>query len=100
MTYVVEEVQGLKIDSITTNYVSPQALGKTIKVTASATGAKDLQYRFWVHDILGNWTLIQDFSSKNYVNWKAKKTGNYAIWVDVKDSNNNYEGDFISYKIK
>lgn len=100
MTYVVEEVQGLKIDSITTNYVSPQALGKTIKVTASATGAKDLQYRFWVHDILGNWTLIQDFSSKNYVNWKAEKTGNYAIWVDVKDSNNNYEGDFISYKIK
>lgn len=100
MTYVVEESQRLKINSITTNYASPQVAGKTIKVTANASGAQNLQYRFWAYDRFGNWTVIQDFSSKNYVNWKAASQGNYIIWVDVKDSNDNCESSFISYVIK
>ncbi|MBU5488563.1 PKD domain-containing protein [Clostridium sp. MSJ-8] len=100
VNYVVEESQELKINSIKTNYASPQAAGKTIKITANASGAKNLQYRFWAYDRFGNWTVIQDFSSKNYVNWKAASEGNYIIWVDVKDSNDNCESSFISYVIK
>lgn len=56
-------------------------------ITAKATGVNGVLYRFHVKDAsTGRWTTIQDYSSKNSVDWMPEKTGNYSYAVHVKDA--------------
>ena len=41
---------------------SPQLVGTTITLTASAMGCPSPQYRWWVRDLAGNWAIQQDYN--------------------------------------
>lgn len=100
MNYVInKQVEGLTINSIKTSLVSPQKAGQAIKLTTDATSEGSMQYRYWVYDSNGEWTLLRNYSSNKSLIWTPNKAGDYIIFVDVKDSNGNIEGDFITYKI-
>ena len=67
---------------------------------AQAAGEGELQYKFLVKDASGNWFVIQDYSSSNIAVWKASKTGNKTLYVDVKDSNGKVTRASMSYTVK
>ena len=98
--YVVKEAAGLNITSVTTSKTSPQSVGKAIKVTANAEASSTVSYKFWIHDMDGDWTVIKNYSTKNSVIWTPDKAGNYVIWVDAKDESGNRSFKFITYTVK
>ncbi|WP_055666514.1 cohesin domain-containing protein [Desnuesiella massiliensis] len=73
-----------KLNSISTNLLSPRTLGDNITITANASGT-NLLYRFWIHDG-SSWKVIKDYSSSNTVTWTPSRLGTHRIWVDVKSS--------------
>ena len=100
MSYTVKEVEKPKVVSFVADKKSPQASGTQLLLMAQATGEGELQYKFLVKDASGNWFVIQDYSSSNIAIWKAGKTGNKTLYVDVKDSNGKVTRKSISYTIK
>lgn len=61
---------------------------KEVEIQAETSGTtKGLQYKFvWQKDDWKEWGVIQEFSEKNTAVWKTpNKSGNYKIYVDVKD---------------
>ena len=88
------------VTSFTADKKSPQASGTQLLLMAQAAGEGELQYKFLVKDASGNWFVIQDYSSSNIAIWKAGKTGNKTLYVDVKDSNGKVTRKSISYTIK
>lgn len=55
-------------------------------IKANATATNDVLYKFYVKDLSTNkWTIIQDYSKKNTVNWKPQKVGKYWYGVHIKD---------------
>ena len=99
MSYTVKAAAP-KVTSFTADKKSPQVSGTQVKLTAKATGTGTLQYKFLIKDASGNWFVIQDYSSSNIAIWKAGKTGNKTLYVDVKDSNGKVTRKSISYTIK
>lgn len=90
-------VSDLKADK-----VSPQPTGQTIKFTAKGSGSSDLLYRFWVLESTG-WRIVQDYSSSNTYNWVPNNTGDYKIWVDVKNTSSIWDHDAykeIAYSVE
>ena len=88
------------ISSFKADKKSPQAIGTKVTLTAKATGEGELQYKFLVKDATGNWFVIQDYSSSNIAVWKASKTGNKMLYVDVKDSNGQVTRKSMNYIVK
>lgn len=100
MNYVVNKpVEALSINSIKASVVSPQKVGTTIKLTTDAVSTGTMKYKYWVCDPEGDWTLLRGYGAKSSVDWTPRKAGTYVIFVDVKDSNGNVKGDFITYKV-
>jgi hypothetical protein len=62
--------------------------------TALATGgtAGPLQYKFWVYDGT-SWTMVQNYSTSNVLNWTPSSPGQYAIqvWVRSAGASSEYE---------
>lgn len=55
-------------------------------IVAEATSTNDVLYKFFVQDkSTGGWTVLQDYSEKNTVEWTPKKHGQYRYAVRVKD---------------
>ena len=101
MNYIVKEkILAPEISSFIADKASPQVSGTTVKLSVKAKGTGTLQYKFLVKDATGNWFVIQDYSSSNIAVWKASKTGNKTLYVDVKDSNGKVTRKSISYTIK
>lgn len=73
-----------KLNSISTNLLSPRTTGDNITITANASGT-NLLYRFWIHDG-SSWKVIKDYSSSNTATWTPSRLGTHKIWVDVKSS--------------
>jgi N-acetylmuramoyl-L-alanine amidase len=94
--FSISEAQ-LVFNSITTNKLSPQDLGSTIRITANTTGGTNVTYRFSVSDGI-TWTTVRDFSSSNFYDWKPDKPGNYRIAVNARDSQS-YFTQTINYTI-
>ena len=88
---------------ITANKSSPQLLGNDISLTANVKGPKEgLKYKFvWQMENWekGNWGIIRDFQSENAATWKPTKPGNYTIYSDIKDNNNESVTENTSFKI-
>jgi hypothetical protein len=72
---------------ISTDHTSPQPHGTTIVVTGSATCAGTPEYRFWVRDATGHWSIAQDYSSSNTFSWNTTglPAGTYGLEVDVRN---------------
>ncbi|MDU4888886.1 MAG: hypothetical protein E6344_07240, partial [Clostridium sp.] len=61
----------LGIEAINTDKPSPQLPGTNIRIQPTATGSGSLTYKFWVlKEGTGKWDVVQDFSSKDYFDWK------------------------------
>lgn len=91
IVYTVNNVTaGISVDK-----AAPQPANTNIKVTADADGINNPLFKFWIYDGF-NWKVVQDYSTIRELNWVPDRSGNYRIWVDVKDSLSTKERD--SYK--
>lgn len=97
--YVIEPQTDIPATTIKANVASPQDVGTTVKFTTEVESSKTLSYKYWVYDDEGNWTAISDYSESNSVDWTPNKVGNYIIWVDVKDDEDNVESYQINYVV-
>ncbi|CDM67953.1 Hypothetical protein CM240_0788 [Clostridium bornimense] len=83
---------------ITTDKASPQVSGTSIKITAKADNAKE--YRFSIYESNSGWSTLREYGTSNTVTWTPKSSGNYKIWVDVKDSKGNVIYGKMNYVVK
>ena len=72
---------------LTTDKTSPQVHGTTVVLTGSATCSGAPEYRFWVRDLTGRWTIVKDYSSANTFSWNTTSLGpgTYGLEVDVRN---------------
>ena len=72
---------------LSTDKASPQVHGTTILLTGSATCAGTAEYRFWVRDTSGRWTIVQDYSPSTTFSWNTTglAPGTYGLEVDVRN---------------
>jgi hypothetical protein len=84
MTYSLVACTGAQL---TTDLQSPQQAGATVKLTASATCLGKPQYRFWVRDTTGKWSIVEDYGTSNTFSWNTTNLppGTYGLEVDVRD---------------
>ncbi|NLK95561.1 MAG: hypothetical protein GX275_10300, partial [Clostridiales bacterium] len=84
--YVVKSTQAsLNMTSYSLDKQSPQNVGTSLKLSATATGQGTLQYRFVAYS--GTYSeVIKDFSTSSSVTWTPKKAGTYNIYFVAKDS--------------
>ena len=75
----------MKITSFTTNVASPQEVGKSITLSASATGNGKVRYHFYVY-LDGNVVAQSTLSTTKTYLWKPTKAGRYIIKVVATDS--------------
>jgi len=100
-TIIAATVTEVKDATLVTDLASPQNSGKTIRLTASASGGTQRQYQFWVNNGSG-WALTQAYSTSNIFDWTPEQAGSYQICVWVKDALSTKEYDtytIISYEI-
>ena len=98
-SYVVKATEPITITSLTSSVASPQNAGKSITFTTKATGQTTLQYQYWICNVDGSWTKLKSYSTTATATWKPTVSGDYIIWVDVKDTKGNVKSKYVTYKI-
>jgi Y_Y_Y domain len=83
-TFTFKIVNAPVMQSLSTSSASPQLLGKTVQIKASAIGGTEKLYKFWVYDG-STWLVLKDYSEVASFDWKPASKGNYKISVHVKD---------------
>jgi hypothetical protein len=77
-------------------------VNSAVAFTAAASGenAQGLEYSFWRFEARG-WTLIQDYSAENTLDWSPAYPGVYGIVVRVRHSQSgSYEDQkYFSYRV-
>ena len=60
----------------------------SINIKANVRGStSNLRYKFvWMKDHWKQWGVVQEFSRANFAIWKPSQSGDYTIYVDVRDS--------------
>ena len=99
LNYVIEKAEAIKISSFKANLASPQSVGQSIVLTASAKGNTTLMYQFWQLDPNGNMKALNSYSNKSSITWKPTIKGQYILWVDVKDTKGNISSKILGYTI-
>ena len=99
LNYVIEKAEAIKINSFKANLASPQSVGQSIVLTASAKGNTTLMYQFWQLDPNGNMKALNSYSNKSSITWKPTIKGQYILWVDVKDTKGNISSKILGYTI-
>jgi hypothetical protein len=89
-------VTGCTSAHIATDKPSPQLTGTAaVTLTGSATCPGTPDYRFWIRQPGGAWTIVQDYSPTATYSWNtaALPAGTYSLEVDVRDhgSTSTYE---------
>ncbi|UFT98878.1 SpoIID/LytB domain-containing protein [Radiobacillus kanasensis] len=104
--YITKEFvinEPIKVDGLSTSKTSPQELGQTINISASASGSTSLEYKFWAQNIDTNqWILLNDYSSSSTISWLPSESGNYKLVVHVREvgSTKSYDAyRTLDYKI-
>jgi len=73
--------------------------GQAFTATVVATSMNKPLYKFWIgeqsSDGKWSWTVIQNYSEKNYVTYTLKKPGIYGLSVYVKDSLSNIDPEVV-----
>jgi SpoIID/LytB domain protein len=97
--YKVTQPEKVEISSFDLTPATGTTAGNTVTMQANATGAADLQYKFWVYNKdKGTWLKVQDYASNNQVQWKASEAGNYQLIVHVKSANSTKSYDVYQAK--
>ncbi|WLF68988.1 triple tyrosine motif-containing protein [Clostridium septicum] len=84
----------VKIDSVSMDKASPQAINTPVTFTAKASGGSSILYQFWINDGKG-WKMVRNYSNSNTFTWKPTATGNYTVSVYAKDSTSAKAADDI-----
>ena len=95
-------VQGeWKIDEIRFTPEGFQTVKNNVEIKTTIEGnTTGLKYKFvWMRDNWKQWGIIKDFSSANYVNWYPNGSGEYKIYVDVKDLSGNLKTNICDYEV-
>lgn len=71
--------------------------GSNITISAKAE-SKDALYKFGIRNSKGEWITIQDYSTKNTINYKIDDTGDLRIVVHVKNKLSPNEYDDFDFK--
>ena len=84
LTFLVDTCSSARL---ATSKQSPQAPGATVVLTATSSCLGTANYRFWVRDLSGRWTIVQDYSSTNTFSWNTAREllGTYGLEVDVRN---------------
>jgi N-acetylmuramoyl-L-alanine amidase len=87
VTMITYAVTACSTAHISANLPSPQVHGAVVVLTGSATCAGTPEYRFWVRDATGKWTIAQDYSPSNTFSWDTTTLppGTYGLEVDVRN---------------
>lgn len=74
---------------------SPQAAGTLVTINGAAEcgGGAVPHYRFYVRELTGTWTLLQNYSETSHVDWTPMDPGTYSIqvWMRSSLSSNPYD---------
>ena len=101
LSYEVEKKVEALTAKLTADPSSSVVSGKTVKLTASATGGSGkYTYKFLVCDAKGNWYRIRDFESSNTCIWTPGAAGKKTLYVDVKDSAGTVKRTEVPYEVK
>ncbi|MCM3225235.1 hypothetical protein [Terribacillus saccharophilus] len=84
LTYKVNPEQISKVTT-TVDAASPQIVGKSITLNASANGGENLNYRFYVRDEEGKLTELKGYGKENTVKWTPEKPGTYKLITHAKE---------------
>ena len=94
---VKEVFKELQIKSITLDK-SQGNLGEAVTISAEAEGGSGtLNYKFYYKED-GVYTLIQAYSTSNTVKWTPDESGDYIVYVDVRDGSGTTRTAYTSYK--
>lgn len=74
---------------------TPQAAGTPVTIHASSEcgGGATAHYRFYVRELSGAWTLLQNYSEASQVTWTPLDPGTYSlqVWMRSSVSSNTYD---------
>jgi len=75
--------------SLTSDLASPQPEGTTVTFTAEANGGTgSYEYRFWLRDAQGEWSIVQDYStSANFIWNVVAGIDRISVWAKNAGSN-------------
>ena len=85
------------------NVTGDKYVGSTLTMKAEGTPAADTLYKLWVCDrSTGQWTVLSDYSTKNSVEFKPTKAGQYTFTVHVKHKSKSgtVEDDYRSVDVQ
>jgi N-acetylmuramoyl-L-alanine amidase len=85
------------------NVTGDKFVGSTLTMKAEGTPAADTLYKLWVCDrSTGQWTVLSDYSTKNSVEFKPTKAGQYTFTVHVKHKSKSgaIEDDYRSVDVQ
>jgi hypothetical protein len=79
--------------NLTTNVASPQLVGTAVTFTAAGSGGSpSYQYRYFIGNLAGVYTLMQDWSAKATFNLPAFLTaGTYRVVVHTRTGTGAFE---------
>lgn len=104
-TFLYEDIQigskpnenfNVKINSF--SYSGELVYNNNIRFTASAEPSNQVLYKYKLRDTNGNWSVIQDYSTKSTLDFVPSKAGDYRVVVHVKHVNSKNEYDAFEYK--
>jgi hypothetical protein len=76
----------LTFNGITPDRTSPQPVNTTISMTAAASGGTPpYQYKWWIHNGT-SWSVMQNWSTSNRVDWMASAAGTYRVGLWVRNA--------------
>jgi hypothetical protein len=85
LTYTVMS-SGLTMTSVTANRTGIRPVGRSLTLTATATGGvAPLQFKWWVWNG-SNWTVARDWAAGNTLTWTPRVPGDYQIQVWVRST--------------
>ncbi|MDO5793391.1 MAG: starch-binding protein [Turicibacter sp.] len=95
---VKEVFKELQIKSITLDK-SQGNLGEAVTISAEAEGGSGtLNYKVYYKKD-GVYTLIQAYSTSNTVKWTPDESGDYIVYVDVRDGSGTTKTAYNSYEV-
>ncbi len=72
----------VQITSLASSVMFPATVGTPITLSAMATGGSPpVQFKFWLRDGSGAWSVLQDYSPVSNVTWTPTQAGNYIVQV-------------------
>ena len=94
-------VPACKSVSVAPSMTSPQNVGVTFNLVATAAGCPNLnpKFRFYLRNPAGVWSIVRDFTTSDTFSWNTStyKAGTYLIGVWAKDAQSNKSYDAYAF---